>query len=216
MAEESDLHVSMKAQIDELTAKIETLATDLKMAKSQGFVGLIPCSMRLDVPRFSGADDPEAWIFLIEEYFGLHETTPDQRLRIVAFHLEGDAAVWFLGMRRNNLITTWDNFITSVRNRFGPSKLEDPLDDLSKLIQRGKVADYQSAFEKLMNPVTDVISESLLISIYISGLKPSLQRQLLISRPETLGEAFSLARVYEAWIEDNWGMGRHENKIQIQ
>ncbi|GKE26468.1 hypothetical protein Tco_1441852 [Tanacetum coccineum] len=44
-----------------------------------------------------------------------------------------------------------------------------------------------------MNRVTD-ISENLLISFYISGLKPTLQRELLVSKPASLGEAFSLAR----------------------
>ena len=52
-----------------------------------------------------------------------------------------------------------------------------------------------------MNRVTDV-SEGLLISFYISGLKPTLQRELLVSKPTTLGEAFSLARITEARFAD--------------
>nr|GEV56887.1 reverse transcriptase domain-containing protein [Tanacetum cinerariifolium] len=60
---------------------------------------------------------------------------------------------------------------------------------------------YQSEFEKLMNRVTD-ISETLLISFYISGLKPTIQRELLITKPTTLGDAFSLARITEARLED--------------
>ncbi|GJZ71172.1 reverse transcriptase domain, reverse transcriptase zinc-binding domain protein [Tanacetum coccineum] len=65
------------------------------------------------------------------------------------------------------------------------------------------MAQYQSEFEKLMNRVTD-ISENLLISFYISGFKPTLQRELLVSKPTSLGEAFSLARVTEARLEDQW------------
>ncbi|GJZ81421.1 ty3-gypsy retrotransposon protein [Tanacetum coccineum] len=65
----------------------------------------------------------------------------------------------------------------------------------------GIVAQYQAEFEKLMNRVTD-ISEALLISFYISGLKPNLQRELLVSKPTTLGEAFSLAKVTEARLDD--------------
>ncbi|GKE66718.1 reverse transcriptase [Tanacetum coccineum] len=52
-----------------------------------------------------------------------------------------------------------------------------------------------------MNRVTD-ISETLLISFFISGLKPTLQRELLVAKPTTLGEAFSLAKVTEAQLED--------------
>ena len=119
----------------------------------------------------------------------------------MGFSLEGADAEWFRWMSRNKLITTWENFLESVQYRFGPCKYEDPQGALSKLLQKGTVAQYQSDFEKLMNRVTD-ISESLLISFYISGLKPTLQRELLISKPTTLGDAFSLARITEDRLED--------------
>ncbi|GKE78358.1 ty3-gypsy retrotransposon protein, partial [Tanacetum coccineum] len=160
----------------------------------------LPRSMRLDVPKFSG-NDPDSWIFSITEYFSLLATPADQRLRIVGFNLEGDAAEWFRWMTRNNLITTWEDFVKSVQNRFGPCKYEDPQGALSKLLQTGTVAQYQSEFEKLMNRVTG-ISENLLISFYVSGLKPNLQRELLVAKPTSLGDAFSLARVTEARLED--------------
>ncbi|GJU70385.1 E3 ubiquitin ligase PQT3-like protein isoform X1 [Tanacetum coccineum] len=117
--------------------------------------------MRLDVPKFS-VSDPESWIFSINEYFTLLAAPADQRLRIVGFNLEGDAAEWFRWMTRNRLIDTWDRFLESVTE----------------------------------------ISENLLISFYVSGLKPNLQRELLISKPTSLGDAFSLARVTEARLED--------------
>ncbi|GJY88752.1 major facilitator superfamily domain protein [Tanacetum coccineum] len=73
----------------------------------------IPCSMRLDVPKFSGTN-PDRWIFSITEYFTLLSTPVDQRLRVVGFNLEGDVAEWFRRMSRNNLITDWDGFLESV------------------------------------------------------------------------------------------------------
>ncbi|GKB44277.1 reverse transcriptase [Tanacetum coccineum] len=68
---------------------------------------------------------------------------------------------------------------------------------LSRLLQRGTVAEYQNEFEMLISRVTGK-SYSLLTTIYISGLKPTLKHALLWSNPTTLGEAFSLARVAEA------------------
>nr|KAJ0215461.1 hypothetical protein LSAT_V11C300103580 [Lactuca sativa] len=106
-------------------------------------------------------------------------------------------------MTQNNLITTWDEFIASVWNQFGPSKYEDPQEALSKLLQTDTVAHYQGEFEKLMNRVTDD-SETLLISFYISGLKPTIQRELLVSRPTTLDDAFARARITEARFSDQW------------
>ncbi|CAA0816385.1 Unknown protein, partial [Striga hermonthica] len=57
--------------------------------------------------------------------------------------------------------------------------------------------DYQAEFECLMNKVTS-ISGPVLISVFIAGLKADIQRELLISMPKTLVEAFALARVYES------------------
>ncbi|GJR88084.1 hypothetical protein Tco_0212095 [Tanacetum coccineum] len=76
----------------------------------------------------------------------------------------------------------------------------DAKDALSKLLQMGTVAEYQKDFEMLINRVTR-ISESLLTSFYISGLKLTIQIELLRARPTTLGEAFSLARIIEARFE---------------
>ncbi|GKA55977.1 retrotransposon-related protein, partial [Tanacetum coccineum] len=175
-------------QADALQAKLVALDLELQATKTllqtrQGGGGdagsLLPRSMRLDVPKF----------------------LVDQRLRIVGFNLEGEAAEWFRWMTRNGLITNWDAFVDSVKNRFGPSKYEDPQGALLKLLQTGTVAQYQSEFEKLMNRVTD-ISENLLISFYVSGLKPNLQREVLVAKPTNLGDAFALARVTEARLDD--------------
>nr|GEV84342.1 hypothetical protein [Tanacetum cinerariifolium] len=54
-------------------------------------------------------------------------------------------------MTHNKLITTWDGFLESVQNRFGPCRFDDPRGMMSKLLQFGTVAQYQSDFEKLMH-----------------------------------------------------------------
>lgn len=43
---------------------------------------------------------------------------------------------------------------------------------------------------------TKGIFEALLISFYISGLKPYVRRELQLNRPTTLDETFALARVF--------------------
>nr|GEX39513.1 hypothetical protein [Tanacetum cinerariifolium] len=56
---------------------------------------------------------------------------------------------------------------------------------LSRLLQRGTVADYQNEFEMVISRVAGK-SESFLASIRIFGLKPTLIRALLWSNPTTL------------------------------
>ncbi|GJW72186.1 ty3-gypsy retrotransposon protein [Tanacetum coccineum] len=180
---------SQKQQADAFQAQMAALQADLQVTKDMLQVAqhggggsggdhlslTLPRSMRLDVPKFSGSD-PDRWIFSITEYFTLLNTPVDQRLRVVGFNLEGDAAEWFRWMTRNKLITSWEGFLESVQNRFGPCKYEDPQGALSKLLQTGTVAQYQSEFEKLMNRVTD-ISEGLRCIRFGPGTEAHLDDQ---------------------------------------
>nr|DAD32182.1 TPA_asm: hypothetical protein HUJ06_011033 [Nelumbo nucifera] len=61
-------------------------------------------SLRLEVLRFDGTD-PFTWIFRIQQYFDFVGTVEEQRLRIVAFNMEGMASEWFQWMSNNNLLT---------------------------------------------------------------------------------------------------------------
>ncbi|CAA0838264.1 Unknown protein [Striga hermonthica] len=157
-------------------------------------------SMKMEVPKFDGTD-PDGWIFRIEEFFDFLATPEELRLRIVSFHMEGKAAAWFQWMKSNNLLTDWKAFLVNLKHRFGSSVYEDPEGALSKLVQNTSVAEFQSAFEDLMNKVRG-ISESLLISFFVTGLKPDIRRELLLNRPSSLMEAFALARAYEARAEE--------------
>nr|KYP45928.1 hypothetical protein KK1_032488 [Cajanus cajan] len=88
--------------------------------------------MKLDVPRFDGADLDD-WLFRIEAYFDYYGTPPDTRLQIVSFHLEGRAGAWFQWAKRNDLFFNWPSFITAVKHRFDPNVYEDYEGNLSKL-----------------------------------------------------------------------------------
>ncbi|GKA52001.1 hypothetical protein Tco_0745197 [Tanacetum coccineum] len=72
---------------------------------------------------------------------------------------------------------------------------------LSKLLQMGTMAEYESEFVILANRVTG-ISANILKSFYIFGLKLELQRELFRSMPTTLGEAFSLAHIQFSNLEE--------------
>ena len=121
--------------------------------------------MKMEVPKSDGSD-PNGWVFCIEDFFYFHETPEHLRLRILAFHMEGRAETWYQWMKANKLITTWKDFLISLKHQFGASMYDDPQGTLSKLTQTTTVAEFQSAFEDLMNKVTG-ISEPLLINFFI-------------------------------------------------
>ncbi|KAL5823102.1 hypothetical protein ACOSQ4_021002 [Xanthoceras sorbifolium] len=165
-----------------------------------GDTGPLLRTMKLEVPKFDRVD-PNGWAFRITEFFDFHSTPEALCLRIVSFHLEGRASAWYQWMKANDLLTTWADFLQNLKFRFGSSLYEDHQGNLSKLTQKSTVAEFQTEFEDLMNKVTG-ISEPLLISIFITGLRSDIRRELLLSRPTSLMEAFALARVYEAWGDE--------------
>ncbi|GJU41223.1 hypothetical protein Tco_1194180 [Tanacetum coccineum] len=103
---EQSIRLLLKEQSDSFTSQIATLTKELQSAKASVWTRHgsgnsdqgIPCSMRLDVRAF-----PDTRKFAIKEYFELLETTPEQRLRIIGFNLEGDNAKWYRCMTYNKL-----------------------------------------------------------------------------------------------------------------
>lgn len=148
--------------------------------------------LRLDLPKFDG-QDPAGWLYRIEEYFSFYNTPHDERLRLIGLCMEGPASEWFRWMRGNGLLLSWDDFISHIHVRFDPDHFEDYIGTLSKVQQTSTVLAYQSEFERLLNKVSGV-SESTLLSVFISGLRPHLRRDLNLRRPTTLTMAFAMAR----------------------
>ncbi|XP_024031413.1 uncharacterized protein LOC112094537 [Morus notabilis] len=129
-------------------------------------------SMKIEVPQFDGSD-PTGWVFQTEEFFYFHGTPDHLRLRIVSFHMEGRAAAWYQWMKANHWLTTWKEFLVHLA------------DDLE-----GVSGPSETTFRHIV-----VRRPS---SFFITGLKPDIRRELLVSRPLSLIEAFALARAYEA------------------
>nr|GMD31046.1 Transposon Ty3-G Gag-Pol polyprotein [Ipomoea batatas] len=157
-------------------------------------------SMKIELPKFDGSD-PYGWVFRATEYFDFYDTPDTQRVRIAAFTMEGKASEWYQWMKRNNLLTTWADFLQKVELHFGTSRYEDYQGKLSKLIQITTVTEYQSEFECLMNKVIG-ISESVLTSMFIAGLKSHIRWEVQRARPPSLMEAFALAREHESQYEE--------------
>nr|GMC60707.1 Transposon Ty3-G Gag-Pol polyprotein [Ipomoea batatas] len=204
MAETSDAPITMqnlKQMLDDSGQALFRATSAAGQAMdgeySEGTTGVTKHhSMRLDIPKFGG-EDPHQWIFNIQEYFNFHQTPETQRLQIAGFCLEAEASEWFRWMKRNRMIFGWHDFLEKVAQRFGTTHFEDPLAELAKLTQTGTVADFQAAFEKLLNRVTGV-TETQLVSYVLGGLKPHVRRELLLARPRTVLAAFELAKAHEA------------------
>lgn len=104
-------------------------------------------ALKLDFPIFSGADS-EGWLFQAEEYFAFRNIADDSRIQIAGFNMTKGALAWFRGLRRNNLLTSWECFKDDLRERFRDSVFDDKLEELSHLQQTSTVSHYLEQFEK--------------------------------------------------------------------
>lgn len=145
-------------------------------------------AIKLNLPKFNRVD-PEGWIYQAEEYFTFHGIFDDSKSQIAGFHITRGALAWIRGLRRNNLLTTWERFKEDMRERFGGNAFEDKLQELCKIRQIASVANYLEKFEELLNEVTRQ-SEASLISFFISGLKPELKSELNLANQQHSDEHF--------------------------
>ncbi|KAF9591809.1 hypothetical protein IFM89_007364 [Coptis chinensis] len=50
--------------------------------------------LRLDFPRIEG-EEPEGWIFQVEQFFSLNHMAPAQQVIMASIHLRGEAVAWY-------------------------------------------------------------------------------------------------------------------------
>ena len=98
-------------------------------------------TLRLDFPKFDGSE-PMDWILKAEQFFDYFCTLDDQKLDIAFFHMEGNALSWFGWLKDSGSIGSWDDFITTLKIRFGPSTYEDLIGAFTKLRQTTIVEEY--------------------------------------------------------------------------
>ncbi|VFQ74333.1 unnamed protein product [Cuscuta campestris] len=155
---------------------------------------------KMDPPVTDGSD-PHTWLFKATEFFEFNAIPEEGRLKVTGLMLDGAAVEWFRRMKRNDLINTWADFEEQFKFRFDPEMYEDYFGLLAKLQQTTTLMAYQTEFERLMNKVEGV-TEATLISVFISGLKDPVRRELRVNRPSTLNGAFALARETAAKYEE--------------
>ncbi|KAJ0828513.1 putative nucleotidyltransferase, Ribonuclease H [Helianthus annuus] len=154
-----------------------------------------PRPPKIQLPMFDGTN-PLGWIFQAENYFTYYQIPPQERITLTAFHFVGDALTWYQNQSTNGLLGNWPAFKRSVELRFGPSTFDNHEATLFKLQQKTTVPEYQTEFERLSNRITGLSARTLL-NCFISGLKPEIQAEMAIIKPNTFEEACGLARRIE-------------------
>jgi len=85
---------------------------------------------------------------------------------------------------------------TTIQIHFGPSKFENPREELLKLKQSSSVHAYFDAFNDLAVRVCDM-DDVLLLDCFVGGLHPDLKREVKSRSAASLMQVVSLAKLFE-------------------
>ncbi|XP_061362338.1 uncharacterized protein LOC133306077 [Gastrolobium bilobum] len=207
-AEIEVLKEQMHKQFQELTCKLDAIFDNYRERQSPPNASANQQSssfrdqtaarnLRIKVSRFDGLSDPQGWIFKINQFFDFYEMEEGQRLKVAPFYFDGKALAWYQWLNKNSRIVSWPQFLEALQVRFGSSDMEDYQGKLAKLMQTGTVMEYHEVFESFSNRV-DGLSESFLLSCFVSGLKPEIQHEVSAFAPSTLTRAMALAKIQES------------------
>ncbi|KAG6517266.1 hypothetical protein ZIOFF_020646 [Zingiber officinale] len=101
----------------------------------------------MEFPTYSGEGDPLGWIKRCEKFFANQRTTKTDKVGLAAFHLVGEAQLWFDQMEQEELDMTWKKFKNHCHIHFGPPMSNNPLGELANLKQTGLVEDRRIDIE---------------------------------------------------------------------
>ena len=119
-------------------------------------------------PTFDGTNkiSARAWLQKLQTFFTLNPMKESDVIQFASLHLE-DVAYdwWYHGMttQGHDQVTTFDDFIQRVIDRFDLKDDEEYFKELSKLKQTKSVNEYIEEFQKLAVMVPDMSERGLFI-----------------------------------------------------
>ena len=158
-------------------------------------------SVKLDLPQFLGVD-PTTWVYKANQYFGYYQTQIAEKLLIASFHMDLEALIWLQEAEEAGVFSGWESFVPALHVRCGTSAYDDPIEVLTKMRQTSTLALYKVEFEAVSNRVKG-LSPLHKLSCFLSGLKDEIRLPIRMLNPQSLNEAFGLAKIQEEYVWSN-------------
>lgn len=158
-----------------------------------------PWMPKMDFPKFSGTD-ARIWLDGCASYFLLYEIPDSFRVTSATLHMTGDAAQWFHAYKLDNDWPNWSQFRKAVLQEFDLNVHREKMRELMVLKQIGSVEEYKREFSqqvyqlKLYEPM---VSETMLVTRFVLGLKDELKAAVEIQLPDTVHKAAAYAKMQE-------------------
>ncbi|GKV50520.1 hypothetical protein SLEP1_g57222 [Rubroshorea leprosula] len=181
--------------------KYENQVSDLRTRMS-GMGPLTSKIAKIEFPKFNG-EELKDWLYKCNQYFRIDGTPDEHKAHLASINLEGKAMKWhqsFLEIKGEQVLSNWEEYVEGLKARFGEKAYEDPMSDLISLKQTGTVEEFQEQFDTLF-PRTG-INEKQAVSFFLSGLRREIEISVRMFKPQTLYDAYALARLQESSIQE--------------
>ena len=184
-----------------LSCQVLQITTDVDLGGSQSNNGNPSFSRlsKVDFPRFDG-EDVQGWIYKCEQSFELENTADTVKVKLASIQLSGKALAWHQSFMksRNRVWPSWKEHKEAITIRFGTQPFDDPLAELMKLRRHGSIEHYQESFDALLNRVELPMGHAM--SYFLSGLCDEIENAVRMFRPQTIHDAYCLAKLQEATL----------------
>ncbi|KAK1650458.1 hypothetical protein QYE76_068263 [Lolium multiflorum] len=151
---------------------------------------------KMDFPKFDGTD-ARIWVDGCESYFSLYDIPANFKVVSATLHMVGDAAHWFHAYKLAHEWPNWGKFREAVLAEFDRNVYRDRMKELMVLKQRGTVEEYRREFNQLVYQLRlyePAVSETMLVTRFVMGLKEELKPAVEIQLPNTVSEAAAYAK----------------------
>lgn len=155
---------------------------------------------KMEFPKFSG-EDPVGWIRQGNKYFQMAAAPEEYKVSLAQLYIVDEADVW---LRRSGLLKkqlSWKQFGAEIVKRFSEQGSYDLTEKFTSLKQANNtVVAYTKQFEDLMAEVLEEnpeLGETWFIRCYVNGLRDGIKFQLRPLRPQSLTDAYCLAKEVE-------------------
>jgi hypothetical protein len=174
-----------------------------KSERAAQFMKTIAKGPKIDFPSFSG-DNPLGWIRQVTKYFELSQVPDECKVDLAQTYIVGRADNWLRRTRVLNTYIPWDRFCKLICDRFAESSIYEILEKFHSCRQYNlSVSDYTDKFEEIMVVIREehpYLQEQYYIVSFVNGLRPAIKCNLRPQRPNTLADAYWMARDYESGL----------------
>jgi Ty3 transposon capsid-like protein len=168
---------------------------------------------RMDFPSFSGTNmNVIDWVESCEDFFEINQFPEMLKSRMATMYFTDDAREWFRSYRKENTtLPSWHILVQEIKDMFQEILVTNPFVEFRKVMQTGTVAEYIRDFSKAKSKLLSQdmhYDDKFFLMYFLSGLKEEIQNTVTFQNPQTLKDAFIVAKQVELMINS------YEKKIK--